>query len=71
MERRGLMKFLTEKDKKRNFVLFILLGFSLLLVPFSTNPGIRMVLTIFLLALFLNTLVIVGKSVHWIRKKKG
>lgn len=63
------MDFLTEKDKKINFVLFVVLGLSLLLVPFAANPGVRMILTIMIIVLMLNTLVIVGKLVYWIRKK--
>lgn len=63
------MDFLTEKDKKINFVLFVVLGLSLLLVPYAANPGVRMILTIMIIVLMLNTLVIVGKLVYWIRKK--
>lgn len=63
------MDFLTEKDKKINLVLFVVLGVSLLLVPFAVNPGVRMILTIMIIVLMLNTLVIVGKLIYCIRKK--
>lgn len=65
------MNVFTEKDKKRNLIMFIVLGCSLLLVPFATNPGVRMCLTILLLILFLNFILIITKVISYFIKKKS
>lgn len=63
------MNIFTEKDKKRNVIMLIMLGIALFLVPFASNLGVRIYLTILLLMLFLNFIFIIKKIITRLIKR--
>lgn len=62
------MNFLSKADRKRNGVLFLLLGISLWMVPFVDNPAVRSLLTVLLCFLFLNMVIVSIKLILHYRK---
>lgn len=62
------MNFLNKADRKRNGVLFLLLGLSLWMVPFVDNPAVRSLLTVLLCFLFLNMVIVSIKLISHYRK---
>lgn len=66
---RWSMKFLSEKDFKISKILLKILCFSMILVPFYKNMGVRIVLTVIIILLFCNAINISLKFLKYISKK--
>ncbi len=66
------MKFLSEKDIKRNFVSCIMLVMCLFLVPFASNNGVKWILSLVLVFLTINLVLIIFKIFcKWIKSKEN
>lgn len=64
------MKFLSEKDIKRNFVSCIMLLLCLFLVPFASNVGVKCILSLGLVLLTINFVLIIWKLFsNWIKSR--